>query len=220
MFIYHWTRASLHSLPINRSGDIFTMSDAEFMEESHTQNNMPGAYPEEQAPFVMAPTTAESNQTPFNMSDIMALDQASTALENNRPDLPFAMSDIRSLSDAPAAAVNDVPGERGSVAQSVPGDVADESWIPIPYVSNPNEPTQHRVTNAILATQLTISWLRSRSLALARSSSSRRTSCAASQATLGLRSPAASWRPGRTRSRSMSAPICSRSSTTGSNRAI
>ena len=56
------------------------------------------------------------------------------------------MSDIVTLDEAPTApeivndtSHDDLEDERGSVVQDAPGDVVDESWIPIPYVSDMNE---------------------------------------------------------------------------------
>lgn len=58
----------------------------------------------------------------------------------------LTMSDIVTLDEAPTApeivndtSQDDFEDERGSVVQDAPGDVVDESWIPIPYVSNMNE---------------------------------------------------------------------------------
>jgi hypothetical protein len=139
--LYHQTRASLQA----QVARIYT-----------TENNSPSPSPITPENEDLDDRTVDSDQAPaelsknisnmaiLNMSDIRALDEAPTA---TRP--PLTMSSIEALDEAPTAAVHDVPetasnaGECGSVIQSVSEDGSDESWIPVPYVSDKHELIQH-----------------------------------------------------------------------------
>jgi hypothetical protein len=128
--LYHQTRASLQA-QIDR---IYAM-----------ENNSP------------SPVTPEhedlSDQTPADVSNNicdMAIAEAHDESPTNVSGDIFSMSDIRALDEAPTAAVHDAheaasldAGERGSVIQSVSEDGSDESWIPVPYVSDNHELIRH-----------------------------------------------------------------------------
>ena len=146
--LYHQTRASLQA-QIDR---IYAM-----------ENNSPPITPEHEDLSDQTPADVSNNicdmaiaethdELPinvsgdvFSMSDIRALDEAPTATR-----LPLTMSSIEALDEAPIAAVHDAheaasldAGDGGSVIQSVSEDGSDESWIPVPYVSDNHELIQH-----------------------------------------------------------------------------
>jgi len=111
MFIYHRTRTSLSSIAKIYANE----PGVETMDESPTGNNIPGAYPEQHASFAM--------------SDIEAVGQAPTAPEVN---------DDAAHDDLEQGSLD--PDEGETVVQNV-SDGANGSWIPIPYVHDPNGTT-------------------------------------------------------------------------------